>query len=208
MSIKLILADDHAIIRNGLRALFERQADVKVLADAANGRDAVRLVSELQPDVVVLDVSMPELNGLEATRQIRKNKFEGGIVILSSHAERRYVAQAREAGADGFVHKEYAFEHLNEAIQKASKRQTYLSPNLLDATSMLPLPPVTSLLTGREREVLQLLAEGQNVKEIAYRLEISVKTVETHRSHIMSKLRIDNLADLTRIALREGITEI
>lgn len=208
MPLTLIIVDDHKLIRDGLRALLQRESDFLLLGEAADGREGVRLVAELKPDVVVIDLSMPELNGIEATRQMRSAGYGGGIVLLSSNDERRKVLEAQEAGADAIVHKDLAFEQLLEAIAAAHRRTRYISPRLSNPETGAPLPTVASLLTPREREVLQLLAEGNNVKEIAFRLDISVKTVETHRMHLMTKLRVDNLSDLTRLAIREGIAKL
>ena len=204
----IIIVDDHKIIRDGLRVLLERDPAQQVVGEAADGRAGVDLVLKLKPDVVIMDMAMPELNGIEATRQLRAAGYVGGVVMLSSHNERRFVIQARAAGADAYVHKEYAFEQVRTALAAAVRRESYLSPDLAAQQDDGRLTGVADRLTAREREVLQMLAEGQSVKEIAYRFDISPKTIETHRMNLMTKLQVDNLADLTRLAVREGLAKM
>lgn len=215
MSIRIVLADDHHIVRDGLRSLLEEQGDMEVIAEAENGRDAVALAAELRPDVVVMDVGMPDLNGMEATRQVLERARGTRVVALSMHSDRRFVAGMLEAGASGYVIKDAAFEELARAIRAAVDGRTFLCPavagvvvedylNRRAADEPTPARP----LTPREREVLQLLAEGSATKQIAARLGVSVKTVETHRSHIMAKLNIHSVAELTRYAIREGLTSL
>lgn len=215
MSIRILLADDHKIVRDGLRTLIERQSEMEVVGDAENGRKAVQLTLKLVPDVVVMDVTMADLNGIEATRQIHKEQPCVKIIALSMHSDRRFVAGMLKAGASGYLLKDCAFEELARAIHSVVSNQTYLSPAITDIvvkdyiqeSSMKPTSPF-SVLTAREREVLQLLAEGASTKEIAKSLYVSVKTVETHRMQIMHKLRIHSIAELTKYAVREGLTSL
>ena len=215
MSIRIVLADDHHIVRDGLRSLLEEQGDMEVIAEAENGRDAVALAAELRPDVVVMDVGMPDLNGMEATRQVLERARGTRVVALSMHSDRRFVAGMLEAGASGYVIKDAAFEELARAIRAVVDGRTFLCPavagvvvgdylNRRAAGEPAPARP----LTPREREVLQLLAEGSATKQIAARLGVSVKTVETHRSRIMAKLDIRSVAELTKYAIREGLTSL
>jgi len=206
--MKIIVIDDHKIIRDGLRVLLERDPSLQVIGEAADGRTGMELVLKLRPEVVIMDLAMPDLNGIEATRQLRADGFVGGIAMLSSHNERRYVISAREAGVDAYVHKEFAFEEVRAAVAAAARRESYLSPDLAAQVDDGQISTVAEMLTAREREVLQVLAEGQSVKEIAYRLGISPKTIETHRANLMRKLKVDNLADLTRLAVREGFAQM
>lgn len=215
MSIKILIADDHQIMRDGLRALFDRHADLDVVAEAENGRTAIRLVRELSPDVVVMDITMPELNGIEATARILNDAPGVRVVALSMHSDRRFVREVFRAGASGYVLKDCAFEQLANAIRVVAANQTYLCPGVADVLikdyvdqQRDDAPSVFSVLTVREREVLQLLAEGQATREIADRLHVSVKTVETHRQNIMQKLNIHNVAGLTKYAIREGLTSL
>lgn len=213
--IKILLADDHKMLREGLRALIENQPDMKVAAEADNGREAVRRAVELAPDVVIMDISMPGLNGIEATRQIIARLPSVRIIVLSMHSDKRFVVEMLRAGAKGYLLKECAAEELINAIRSVSKNVVYLSPgiagdivrdyvNLVSADEIKICP----VLTAREREVLQFIAEGRNTKEIAHELNISVKTIETHRKQVMDKLDIHNIADLTKYAIREGLTTL
>ncbi len=215
MPITVLLADDHKIVRDGLRALLERQDDVDVVAEAENGRDAVRLARDLGPDVIVMDISMPDLNGVEATRQVCRRCPGTRVMALSVHADRRFVTEMLKAGACGYLMKDSAFEDLVRGIRTIMDGHTYLSPLVADAVveSHVRAPateaePSGSVLTPREREVLQLLTEGHGTKQIAYRLHVSTKTIDTHRQHIMDKLDIHNVAELTKYAIREGLTNL
>ena len=215
MSVKILLADDHRIMREGLRFLIEEQNGMEVVAEAENGRAAVKLTRRLRPDVVVMDINMPDLNGIDASRQIVAEIPGTKIIVFSMHTERQFVVGALKAGVSGYLQKDSAFEELAKAIRTVVANQTYLSPKiaggvvrgyvekLMTAESAHP-----ALLTGREREVVQLYAEGRETKQIAKILNLSVKTVETHRRNIMKKLNITSIADLTKFAIREGLTTL
>jgi DNA-binding NarL/FixJ family response regulator len=215
MRIKILLADDHKIVRDGLRAMIEQQPDMEVVAEASEGRSAVRLAKELRPDVVIMDISMPDLNGIEAARQVASDAPRVKIVTLSMHSDSRFVKEVFQAGASGYLLKDCAFEELANAIHAVISGQIYLSPRITRAVlkDYLNKAPVAdssvfSVLTAREREVLQLMAEGKTTKEIAYCLELSVKTVEAHRQKIMVKSNIHSIAELTKYAIREGLTSV
>jgi DNA-binding NarL/FixJ family response regulator len=208
MPLQILLIDDHQIMREGLRSLLDRDPTVQVVGEAADGRSGLELVERLRPDVAVFDNAMPEMTGIEAIRRLRAGGYPGGLIILSSYHEARTISQAREVGADCYLNKESAFQLLRTAIDRAHRRQWFLGPDLAELEpGAAPLSPGW-LLTPREREVLQALAQGQSTKEIAFSLELSPKTVETHRMHLMSKLQVTNLADLTRLAIREGYVSL
>ena len=213
MSIKVLIADDHQIMREGLRALLEKEPDIKVLGEAEDGRMIQRLARELLPDVIIMDVAMPDLNGIEATRQIVA-EFPGvKIIALSMHDDRRFVLNMLKAGAAGYMLKDSAFTVLAKAIRVVMAGKTYLSHEVTDivvkdyvSSSQSGESSAFHLLSPREREVLQLLAEGKTSALIGENLHISVKTVETHRQQIMVKLKIRSVAELTKYAIREGLT--
>lgn len=215
MTIQILLADDHKITRDGLKALLESQKNMTVIGEAENGRKAVRLALELHPDVIVMDINMPELNGIEATRQIRTELPEAKIIALSMYSDKRYVVGMLKAGVSGYLLKNCAFDELVSAILAVVNNQNYMSPkiadtvmkdyaNILESSDTSP----AARLTAREREVLQLIAEGLKTKDIATRIHVSIKTVETHRQQIMRKLNSKSVAELTKIALREGLTSL
>jgi two-component system response regulator NreC len=215
MGIKIILADDHKLIREGLRSLIEKQPNMTVVAEAENGRAAVRLAAKLSPDIIVMDISMPDLNGIEATREILASNSRVRIIALSMHIDRRFVVEMLNAGASGYLLKDCAFEELIQAVRTVSMRGTYLSPQitelvLKDYVHRIPKDELTSLslLSPRERQVLQLMAEGVRTKEIAAKIEVSIKTVETYRQQIMMKLDLHSIAELTKFAVREGLTSL
>jgi len=214
MGIRILLADDHKMVREGLRSLIEKQQDMVVVAEAENGRTAVRLAKKLLPDVVVIDISMPDLNGIEATHQITDENPNVKIIALSMHSDRRFIAEMFRAGASGYLLKDSAFEELCHAIRSVINRETYLSPKIAgtiirDYLRKIPgKDSVFSVLTSWEREVLQLLAEGKTTKEMSHALNLSTKTVETYRQNIMDKLGIHSIAELTKYAIREGLTSI
>lgn len=213
MSIKVLLADDHQIIREGLRSLVDRETDMDVVAEADNGRQAVQLNEKHTPDVVIMDINMPDLNGMEATRQIMSTTPSVKIVALSMLSDQRFITGMIKAGASGYLLKDCAFKELSQAIRTVADGKIYLSPAISGAirefVSELPEVGATSVdLTAREREVIQLIAEGKSTKEIAEVLHVSVKTIETHRQNVMRKLRISSVAELTKYAIREGLTSI
>jgi two-component system response regulator NreC len=215
MSIRILLADDHKIVRDGLRALLKNQSGMEVIAEAGDGRSTVQMVQELLPNVVIMDIAMPDMNGIEATRQITATAPNVKIVALSMHSDKRFVAEMLKAGASGYLLKDCAFEELDNAIRAVIANRIYLSPKLADIiikdyTRLFPKTEfsVFSILTLREREVLQLLAEGKTTKEISSSLQISAKTVETYRKQLMDKLDIHSIAELTKYAVREGLTSL
>ncbi len=213
MSIKVLVADDHKIVREGLRTLIEKQSGMEVIAEAENGRMALKLIKKLSPDIALMDIAMPDLNGIEATRQIVAEAPSTKVIALSMHSDRQFVTRMMSAGASGYLLKDCAFEEVARAIRSVMARQIYLSPEIVSivvkdflrrsepSDSML-----SSVMSPREREVLQLIAEGKTTKQIALRLHISAKTVDTHRRNIMDKLDIHSVAELTKYAIREGLT--
>jgi DNA-binding NarL/FixJ family response regulator len=215
--IRIVIADDHQIIREGLRSLLSAVPGVEVVAEAEDGRTAVKLAAELAPDVVVMDINMPDLNGIEATRQITGG---GGrvprVVGLSAYSDRRFTLEMLNAGARGFVVKDAAFAELAEAIRTVMDDKVYLSRSIAGVVAdddandarWADVPSAFSQLSPREREILQLTAEGKAMKEIAGKLDISIKTVETHRRKVMEKLAMDSVAELTKYAIREGLTSL
>ena len=215
MSIRILLADDHKITREGLRSLLEKQQDMDVVAEAENGRTAVRLAHELLPNVVIMDVTMSDLNGVEAARQIVGRLPNVKIIALSMHSDSLFVTEMLRSGASGYLLKDCAFNELALAIRAVASGKTYLSPSISGVVVEDYLHRLTKtnsssseILTDREREVLQLMAEGKSTKQIALKLSISVKTVETHRRQIMNKLDIHTVAELTKYAIRKGLTSL
>jgi two-component system, NarL family, response regulator NreC len=219
LTIRILIADDHKIVCDGLKALLETQPEMQIVAQAQNGREAVKLAQKQKPDVAIMDVAMPDLIGPEAVRQILSTNPGIKIIALSMHADRRYVTEMLSAGASGYILKHCAFEELVHAIRIVLANQVYLSPAIAGivvkelAQSKSPRSRKSSsvsyqALTPREREVLQLIAEGHNAREIGQRLHLSVKTIETHRRQIMEKLEIRSIADLTKFAIREGLTSL
>jgi two-component system response regulator NreC len=213
MGIRVLLADDHGIVRKGLRFLLDRQPGMEVVGEAADGRDAVRLAETVSPDVVIMDVAMPSLNGIEAAAQITKRNPRIRVIMLSMHSDEDYLLSALNAGAKGYLLKDSAEEDLVAAIQSVHRGTPFFSPSI--AKTMLDdymrylqqrnLQDSYELLTEREREVLQLLAEGKSNKDVASLLEISVYTVETHRLHLMQKLNLHNTAEIVLYAVRKKI---
>lgn len=215
MTIRILIADDHKMMRDGLRLVIEKQRNMQVIGEAEDGQETVRQARKLSPDVVVMDVAMPRLNGIEATRQIVAARRNIRVLPLSAHSDRRYVTEMLKAGASGYLLKHSASEELIEAIQTVTKGKMYLSPEIaetvVDEYRRAVTPEAASAfsqLTEREREVLQLLAEGKSRKEIASALNLSIKTIGTHVEHIMDKLAIHSLPELTKYAIREGLTSL
>lgn len=213
MSIRVILADDHGIVRKGLRFLLERQHGIEIAGEAADGRETVRLAEELDPDVVVMDIAMPLLNGIEAASQIVKRNPRIGIIMLSMYSDEDYLLSALQAGAKGYLLKDSAEQDVVRAIQAVGQGKPFFSPAI--AKTMLEdylrylqqrnLQDSYDLLTDREKEVLQLLAEGKTNKEVATLLNVSPYTVETHRTHLMQKLNLHNTAEIVLYAVRKKI---
>lgn len=213
MSIRIIIADDHAILRDGLSKSFDMEKDVEVVAQAADGHTVVNLIREHLPDVVIMDIGMPELNGIEATRRISRDFPTVKVIGLSMHSSDKYVREMFRAGACGYLLKNCPFDELTEAVRTVANGKTYVSPSIgeMVVQEYINQPDdqksVFSILSQREREVLQLLAEGKTTKQAAMSLHISPKTVEVHRLNLMNKLEIDNIAQLTKYAIQEGLTE-
>ncbi|PKQ30445.1 MAG: DNA-binding response regulator [Actinobacteria bacterium HGW-Actinobacteria-10] len=219
MSIRVMLVDDHQIVRDGLRSLLAREMDIEVVGEAETGRDAIPLAMKLRPDVILMDITMRGLNGIDATRQLIADIEGMRVIALSMHSDRRYVADMLSAGASGYLMKDSAFEELSLAIRTVMSGRTYLSEGVAQivvddyvqrVSGKTPAEGVgsTKPLSTREREVLQLMAEGHSTKAIAGMLHLSVKTVETHRRQIMEKLRIFNVAGLIKYAVREGLASL
>jgi DNA-binding NarL/FixJ family response regulator len=213
--VTVLLADDHTVVRQGLRALLEAEEDMSVVGEAENGRQAVQMAKRLQPDVVVMDIAMPSLNGLEATRQISRESPKSKVLILSSYSDDEYVQQLTDAGASGYLVKQTAAQDLVTAIREAKRGNAFFSPTISKRLlehyrASMGKPPSEKKapkLTPREQEVLQLIAEGYANKQIAGELFISIKTVEKHRQQLMNKLDIHDVAGLTRYAIAKGIIE-
>jgi len=202
-------------MRDGLRSLIEKQNGMAVVGEAENGRTALRLTRKLQPDVIVMDINMPDLNGIDATRQILAELPGAKIVAFSMHSDRQFVAEMFKAGVSGYLLKDAAFDELAQAIRTVADNQTYLCPKVADTVikvyreQLHALEPSDSAVpTDREREIIQLLAEGNTTKQIAHRLNLSIKTIESHRRNIMEKLKIHSIAELTKFAIREGLTTL
>lgn len=214
--IRILLADDHDIVREGLRSLLEREPDMDVVADVADGRSAIRVTRELRPDVVIMDIGMPDLNGIDATRQIVADLGTAKVLCLSVHREKGLVTAMLQAGARGYLIKTHATKELVEAVRSVAEGNTFVSPQvagaLVDHLVQAGGPGAEAgarpQLSTREREVLQLIAEGHHTKEIASRLHISPKTVLAHRESLMRKLGVDSVVALAKFALREGISQL
>lgn len=213
--IKVVLADDHTIVRKGLRSLLDGEMDMDVIGEAGDGREAIELVAQLKPHIVVMDIGMPVLNGLEATRRILKKNPETKVLILTMHTNEEYVFEILRAGASGYIVKKAAPTELVSAIRAIKQGGSFLSPSIskrvIDEYVLRAGEEIKEdafkLLTNREREVLQLIAEGYSTREISEKLFVSVKTVEAHRSNLMKKLDLHGTADLTRYAVRRGIVD-
>lgn len=215
MKVRILLADDHQIMREGLKALLEKHSSMEVIAEAENGIETLEIARRERPDVIIMDITMPDINGIEATRQLKSEMKDIKIVALSMHSDRRFVTEILKAGASAYVLKQSAFKDLEKAIKTVMVNRTFLSADILetvvnDYVSQLTKSEYEAYkrLSDRERQVLQLIAEGNSTKEIAYKLHVSVKTIESHRQNMMTKLGIHNLAGLTKFAVREGLTSL
>jgi DNA-binding NarL/FixJ family response regulator len=215
-SIQVLLVEDHTIVRKGLRALLEGQSDIQVVGEAEDGRQALEQVQQLLPDVVLMDIGMPGLNGLEATRQIKHQFPKTKVVVLTMHTNAEYIFNVLQAGASGYLIKQAATEEVISAIRAVYRGESFLSPSIstkvieeyLRRAGKTELVDPFERLTSREREVLQLIAEGHSTQEIATLLYVSGKTVETHRARLMEKLDIHTIAELTQYAIRKGIIKL
>jgi RNA polymerase sigma factor (sigma-70 family) len=213
MSIRILIADDHGIVRKGLRLQLEQNKRFSVIGEAADGREAVRMSDELQPDVVLMDIAMPNLNGIQAATQIIKKHPEIAVIMLSMYSDETYLMRTLAAGAKGYLLKESADEDLNRAVETVAQGKPFFSPAIADALledymrqlQQRGLQDSYELLTEREKEILQLLAEAKSNKEVASVLNLSVNTVETHRTRIMQKLDLHSAADIVLYAVRKGI---
>ena len=212
MPIRILIADDHAIVAEGLKHLVEAQSDLEVVATVGDGRSAVRVAKETEPVVVLMDLSMPELNGADAARAIIDERPDCKVIVLSMYAEREYVRRALKAGATGYVVKRSAAKELVEAIRAVHAGQRYLSPRVADVViddyAADGKADLLEKLSAREREVLQLLAEGRTGAEIAQRLTLSQKTVETYRARLVEKLGIRDVAGLVKFAIQRGLVSL
>jgi DNA-binding NarL/FixJ family response regulator len=207
MNIRVLIADDHAIVREGFRALIDQQADMQVVGEAENGRKAVLLAKRLLPDVIIMDVSMPDLNGIDATKILMQKAPHIKVIILSVHSDSEHVYRAFQAGASGYLLKESAGAEVLAAVRAAKQDRRYVSPKIADALALRrdPRSPFESL-SAREREVLQLTVAGATSAAIAEKLNLSPKTVDTYRSRVMEKLGAQNLPELVRMAIKHGLT--
>jgi DNA-binding NarL/FixJ family response regulator len=215
MLARVLLVDDHHVMRQALRTLLEQKTDLRIVDEASSGREAVKMAVKHEPDLVLMDVTMPDLNGVEATRRIKKDCPNTKVIALSMHTDQQYVIKMLKAGASGYLLKNCSFDELQGAITRVLEGGSYISPQAADVlVNQLHTGPVkegdseVQTLTSREREILQMIAEAKKSKEIAEKLCISSKTVYTHRRNIMEKLHAKNAADLTRIAIKNGLTSL
>jgi two-component system response regulator NreC len=215
LGIRILLVDNHRIVREGIRTLLEKNADLRVVGEAGNGEEAIHLTRELLPDVILMDITMPDLNGVEATLAILKNSPAAKIIGLSVHCDKRFASEMFKAGAKGYLTKDCAFEELIKAIRTVIAGRIYLSAAIAEnvigsfvASHSDSDALITPRLSARERIVLQLISEGKSTKEIAGELNLSIKTIETYRLKLMNKLGITNLAGLVKYAIREGLTSV
>jgi len=214
-SIRIILADDHEILREGLRGILREHRDIEIVAEAANGTETVQLTKQFSPDLVIMDITMPDLNGIEATRQIMRDVPGVRVIALSMHSDRHFIERMLHVGASGYLLKHCASRELMTAIRTVRSGKHYLSQTITDISlaeilgkSGEAVPSLLTLLTAKEREVLQMVAEGLPTKLIAEKMHVTENTIEKHRQHIMDKLRLHSIAELTKYAIREGITSL
>ena len=214
LNYRIVLADDHNMLREGLRSLLKDIPGAEVVGEADNGRDTVRMCRELSPDLVIMDVAMPELNGIEATRQIVGENPRIKVIALSMHSTKRFVLDMLQAGAVGYLLKNCAFRELAQALETIKAGRAYISPAVASVvvekivSPASDVPSAAETLTPREREVLQLLAEGKRVSEAAKILHVSIKTIQTHRRNLMAKLNLFSLPELTKFAIQNGLTSL
>lgn len=215
MNIKVVLVDDHKLVREGFRKLLESESSIEVVGEADNGRTAVELTRKLHPAVVLMDISLPDMNGIDAMRQIKEIAPEVHILVLSMYSTQRFVTEALGAGAGGYLLKDAAASELIEAVRAVADDKVYLSPAIAGVIvqdyqqrSSTPRPGADGKISPREHQVLRLVAEGKNTKEIAFLLDLSVKTVESHRAQLMKKLNLRSVADMVKYAIREGLTPL
>jgi DNA-binding NarL/FixJ family response regulator len=215
MKTLVMIVDDHQIVRDGLKAILHNEEGIGVIAEAENGRNALRSAEEFKPDIVIMDIAMPDMNGIDATRRITAEHPGAKILILSMHHDKRLIIEVFNAGARGYLLKDCAAKELMNAIRTLQMGEAYLSPKIsslvvkdLIKRQKEEIPSEIYSLSLREREVLQLLAEGKNTKQIAFMLEVSIKTVEAFRKRIMGKLKMNSIAELTKFAIREGLTSL
>jgi DNA-binding NarL/FixJ family response regulator len=211
----VIIADDHEILREGLKGILQKFEDIRIVAEADNGNNTIQLARELNPDIVIMDITMPDLNGIEAAHRIRQENAQIKIIALSMHSDRQFIERMLQAGASGYLLKHCASRELVTAIRTVQDGKFYLSQTIhnISIEKILSregesLPSLTSLLTAREKEVLQMVAEGHPTKQIADKLHVTENTIEKHRQHIMDKLGIHSIAELTKFAVREGFTSL
>lgn len=215
MILKILVVDDHTIVREGLRALIDKEADMRVMDEAGTGVEAVRIAQACRHDVIVMDISMPDMSGIEATRLILRDCPDTRILALSMEADRRFIVEVLRAGARGYLLKDVAFAELATAIRTVAAGETYLAPRVTEVIvrEYLQRIPQEELLTcecltQREREILRMIADGKNPKEIAFAGKVSIKTIENQRNGIMKKLNLFSIAELTKYAIREGLTNL
>lgn len=215
MAIKILLADDHAIVRDGLQKSLQQEEDMEVIGQAKDGLSTIQLVREISPDIVIMDISMPDINGMDTCREIIRDFPNVKVIGLSMHSAKKFVSEMFKAGAAGYLPKNCEFEELTSAIRMVMSGKTYMSPSITDVvvdnfvrTSPEENNSVFYTLTKRERQVLQLMSEGKTTKQIGQSLHISPKTVEAHRLRVMEKLNINNVAQLTKYAILEGLTSV
>ncbi len=213
--VRILLADDHQLVREGLRHIVEGDLGMAIVGQAESGRATFELAKSLRPDIIIMDISMPDLNGIEATRRIKEELPEVHVIALSMHSDRRYVSEMLAAGALGYLLKHSAVDELERAIRTVLDEKIYVTPEIAGVVVQEYLHHLkqvqngdVSPLTAKEREVLQLLAEGKATKEIAATLHVSIPTIDTHRQHIMEKLGLHSVAELTKYAIREGLTSL